>query len=76
MKIKYAVVNVRISSPYNETLSQSFRVKEGQSYITQGMNLGKMLIADFVEQHYSNPTPKDYCYIDSISEIHVNRFSF
>ena len=76
MKIKYAIVNVRISSPYNETLSKPFRVKEGQSYITQGMNFGKALIADFVEQHYSNPTPKDYRFIESISEIHVKRFSF
>lgn len=74
MKIKHAITKVRIGAPYNETLSYPFKVKEGQGYIQQGISYGRMLIAEFVETHFNHPTSKDYHYIESISEIKVDRF--
>lgn len=75
MRIKYASVFIHIGAPYNENIVQSFKVKEGSSYVRQGMLLGRVLISEFVENHFHNPTNADYKKIEDISEIHVKRFS-
>ena len=74
MRIKYASVFIHIGAPYNKNIVQSFKVKEGSSYVRQGMLLGRVLISEFVEEHFHNPTNADYKKIEDISEIHVKRF--
>lgn len=75
MKIRYGVVTIHIGKPYDHHEAMTFKVKEGSSYISQGMKLGKIAIIDFVEKNFRNPKPKDFRYIESISEIKVNRFT-
>ena len=74
MKISYASVVVHIGAPYNRNIVQSFKVKEGSSYIKQGMLLGRILISEFVEHNFSKPTQKDYRYVENISKIKVKRY--
>ena len=74
MKIKYATVVVRIGEPFNQTIPYTFKVKDGQGYIAQGMAIGRYLQMRFVEDHFDKPTKKDYKNIENISEIKVNRF--
>lgn len=75
MRIKYGVVTIHIGKPYDHHEAMTFKVKEGSSYISQGMKLGKIAIIDFVEKNFHNPKPKDFRYVESISEIKVDRFT-
>lgn len=75
MKIRYGTVTVQFGKPYNTTRSQSFKVREGESYIKTGFKIGRILQTEFTEELFDHPTPKDFRYIESISEIKVTRFS-
>lgn len=74
MKIKYAIVIVKIREPYSKTLEKTFAIKEGKGYINQGYRWGQYLLADFIEKNFKNPSPKDFKRVLENSEIHVKRF--
>lgn len=73
MRIKYGSVVVRIGAPYNKNIVQAFSVKEGSSYLKQGYALGHIILIEFVEHNFDQPTSKDFRYIESISEIKVHK---
>ena len=75
MRILYATVHVYVGHPYNCRFDKAFRVKQGESYMRQGIKLGNIMLAEFVESQFRNPKSKDYDYIDSISTIKVDRIS-
>lgn len=73
MKIRYGSVKVFIGAPFNENFARTFRVKEGESFVKKGMMLGRIILTEFTESHFDNPTPKDFRYIENISKIKVNK---